>query len=534
MSLARRSPPRLIVVARRIASIAGLSIVLAGCSETGQETDDPRRGQFVLEETTIADIHRALESGAITCRALVAAYQRRIEEYDQPSGLNALVVVNPGALEAADELDAEYSTTEILRPLHCVPLIVKDNYDTADLPTAAGSAALEGSLPPDDAYQVRKLREAGALVLAKSNMAEWAFSPYQTVSSLAGTTRNPYDLERVPAGSSGGTAAAVAANFGAAGLGTDTGNSIRGPSSHASLVGIRSTIGATSRDGIVPLYLRNDIGGPMARTVEDAARIFQVIAGHDPADPVTEASIGRLPDDYLGFLVPDGLRGARIGVLRALIDTPTADPAVTALMEQALVDLAGEGATLVDPFVVENFEELRQDQWCNTFQYDVNAYLSSLGEEAPFKSLAEVVASGLYAPYIEERLNGALAVAGPPDAQDPPCLGVNDDPRRIAFRNAVVQAMDSYDVDAVIYPSWSNPPRLIGDLESPHGNNSPVIAPHTGQPALTVPMGFSYGTLSAGLQFLGRPFGEPELIRLAYAYEQATKHRRPPALFPAL
>ncbi len=244
--------------------------------------------KFAVEEATIEDIHRAIQSGELTCRQLVEYYLTRIEAYDQPLNLNSIVVVNPDALKKADELDKEFTSTRKLRPLHGIPVIVKDNYDTKDLQTAAGSLALKGSKPPDDAYQVRKIREAGAIVLAKSNMAEWAFSPYQTVSSVAGTTRNPYDLERVPAGSSGGTAAAVAANLGAVGLGTDTGNSIRGPSSHNCLVGIRSTMGLTSRDGIVPLYLRNDIGGPMARTVEDAVRVLEVIAGYDPADPITK------------------------------------------------------------------------------------------------------------------------------------------------------------------------------------------------------------------------------------------------------
>jgi len=214
---------------------------------------------FPLVETTIAQIQSALERGEITCRQLVEAYLRRIRTYDKSTGLNSIVVVNPSALQVADGLDEEFQRTGRLRLLHGIPLIIKDNYDTFDLQTAAGSLAMKGSLPPDDAYQVRKLREAGAIILAKSNMAEWAFSPYQTVSSILGTTRNPYNLEHVPAGSSGGTAAAVAASLGAAGLGTDTGNSIRGPSSHCCLIGIRSTMGLTSRDGIVPLYSRNDI-----------------------------------------------------------------------------------------------------------------------------------------------------------------------------------------------------------------------------------------------------------------------------------
>ena len=512
--------------------LAAILLGLTGCDDIREATMEDEG--FVLVEATIADIHRAFEEGTLTCRQLVEAYLKRIEMYDESTELNAIVVVNPNALAEAEAMDEAHRSGGALRPLHCVPLIVKDNYDTEGLQTAAGSQALQGVLPPDDAYQVRVLKEAGALVLAKSNMAEWAFSPYQTVSSIDGVTLNPYALDRVPAGSSGGTASAVAANFGAVGLGTDTGNSIRGPSSHTALVGIRSTIGATSRDGIVPLYLRNDIGGPMTRTVEDATRIFQIIAGPDPADPVTEASQGRIPDDYLAFLDPNGLQGARLGVLRALSDTPTADSAVQALFEQALRDLEAQGATLVDPFVIPDFDTLRSNQWCNTFRHDVNAYLASLGDAAPVESLAAVVESGQYAPYIAERLHNALAVEGTPAEQDPPCLGVNDTPRRAAFRNAVVGAMEANNIDAVIYPSWSNPPRAVGDLESPHGNNSPVLAPHTGQPALTVPMGYTYGSLPAGLQLLGRPFAEPDLIKYAYAYEQATQHRRPPALFPAL
>ena len=505
-----------------------------GCNDAPTDTTRFVREGFTLEDATIANIHEAYRTGVLTCRQLVAAYLKRIETYDQSTELNAIVVTNLGALEQAAALDEELQSTGQLRPLHCIPLIVKDNYDTKGLQTAAGSLALRGSLPPDDAYQVRVLKEAGAVVLAKSNMAEWAFSPYQTVSSIAGTTLNPYALDRVPAGSSGGTASAVAANFGAVGLGTDTGNSIRGPSAHTSLVGIRSTMGATSRDGIVPLYLRNDIGGPMARTVEDAVRIFQVIVGYDPADPITRLSVGKIPDDYLQFLDSNGLKGARIGVLRALIDTPTADPEVNALVEKAIADLHALGATLVDPFIIPDFDELRADLWCNTFQYDLKNYLVSLGEQAPVNSLKEVVDSNLYASYIEERLFEALAVEESPEQQDPPCLGVYEDPRTVAYRDAVLRAMKHQNVEALIYPSWTNPPRKVGDLESEQGNNSSIIAPMTGQPAITVPMGYTHDTLPAGLQFLGHPFGEPALIRMAYAYEQATQHRRPPALFPPL
>jgi Asp-tRNA(Asn)/Glu-tRNA(Gln) amidotransferase A subunit family amidase len=323
----------------------------------------PAKNQKKFEpvETTIAEIHQAMRSGKITCRQLVEAYLKRINAYDQSTKLNSIVIVNPQALAEADRLDAEFKRTRKLRPLHGIPVIVKDNYDTRDLQTTGGSLALKGSIPPDDAFQVRKLREAGAIVLAKSNMAEWAFSPMLTESSIAGVTRNPYELERVPAGSSGGTAAAVAASFGAVGLGTDTGNSIRGPSSHNALVGIRSTMGLTSRDGIIPLYLRNDIGGPMARTVEDAVRVLEVIAGYDPADPITKASEGKMPKNYTQFLKKNGLKGARLGVFRRYVDAPTTDPQIKALVAKAIEDLKAQGAVIVDPFDVPNFEALTQD-----------------------------------------------------------------------------------------------------------------------------------------------------------------------------
>jgi amidase len=365
-------------------------------------------------------------------------------------------------------------------------------------------------------------------------MAEWAFSPLVTVSSIAGITRNPYDRDRVPAGSSGGTAAAVAANFGAVGLGTDTGNSIRGPSSHNCLVGIRPTMGLTSRDGIIPLYLRNDVGGPMARTVEDAARVLEVIAGYDPADPITRLSEGKVPTGYTQFLDKSGLKGARIGVLRLYIDAPTADVQVKALTEKAIQDLKAQGAEIVDPFVIPDYNKLTENIWCDMFQHDVNKYLESLGADAPFKSLADIVKSGLYSPYIETRLKRALEVNLAPDQMQPPCLDLYHDPRNIAFRDAILRAMDKDKLDAVVYPTWSNPPRRVGDLQSPAGDNSQYISPHTGFPAITVPIGFTYGSLPAGLTMVGRLFAEPTLIKFAYAYEQATKHRRPPDGFPEL
>src|SRR5215510_5963797 len=490
----------------------------------------PCQNQFEVTETTIAATQAAIRAGKVTCRQIVEAYLRRIREYDQTTGLNALVVINPDALAEADRLDRECKRTKTLRPLQGIAVIVKDNYDTKDLPTTAGSLALKNFVPSEDAYMVKRIREAGGIVLAKSNMAEWAFSPYVTVSSIGGITRNPYDLERVPAGSSGGTGAAVAASLGAVGLGTDTGNSIRGPSSHNALVGIRSTIGLASRDGIIPLYLRNDIGGPMARTVEDAVRVLEVIAGYDPADPITKASEGKIPKNYTQFLKKNGLKGARLGVFRRYIDAPTTDPQIKQLVAKAVEDLKAQGAVIVDPFDLPNYDELTKDIWCNSFHYDVNNYLASLGEKGKYKNLTAIVESGLYSPYIERRLKDAIKTT----PQSPPCKDLNSDPRNVAFREALLKAMEKDRLDAVIYPTWSNPPRKVGDLQSPAGDNSQMLSPQTGFPAITVPMGFTYGSLPAGLTFLGRSFSEPDLIRLVYSYEQATKHRRPPEKFPPL
>ena len=524
---------RFATVAVAVAAALATAVSTPGMS-LAANPDGHHASGFRLEETTIGEIQKALSSGRLTCERLVDMYLARIAAYDKagPKPLNAIIRVNPEARSLARQIDRNIAKNKKkMRPLECTPLIVKDNFDTVGMPTTAASLSLADSYPPDDAFQVRRLKQAGAIVLAKSNMAEFAFSALYSISSLGGTTRNPYDLDRVPAGSSGGTGAAVAANFGVAGLGTDTGNSIRGPSSHNGLVGIRSTMGVTSRDGVVPLQLDRDIAGPMARTVEDATRLFGVLAGYDPSDPVTAASIGKLPKDYTNFLVKNGLKGARIGVLRTLSDTTTTDPQVLALFNQSLKDMQAKGATIVDPFTVPDFDALRTNLGCDRFQYDLNNYLASLGPNAPMKSLSQIVDSGLFDATIEENMiNAEKNTLAPQD--NPTCVAAVA--KRQQFREAIVKAMDQARVDAVVYPTWNNPPRLVGDLTTPHGNNSGIVAPPTGMPAMTVPMGYTYGNLPAGLQLLGRPFAEPTLIKLSYSYEQATRHRVPPPLFPSL
>lgn len=500
---------------------------IQGCKKNSHKKDQA----FQVIEATIKEIHDAYLSEEITCQELVQTYLDRIQKYDKDKKLNSIVTLNPNALTRASELDKERQETKNLRPLHGIPVIVKDNYETLDLQTTAGSEALEGYIPPDDAFQVRALRKAGAVILAKSNMAEWAFSPYETVSSIAGLTRNPYDLSRVPAGSSGGTAAAVAANFGTVGLGTDTGNSIRGPSAHCCLVGIRSTMGLTSRDGIIPLYKRNDIGGPMARTVEDAVRVLDVISGYDPADPITKRCQGKIPETYTDFLDKDGLKGARIGVFRVLADRASSDPKVKAVFEKALQDMKDQGAEIIDPFDIPDFGELSKNLWCDTFRHDLNQYLASLGEEAPVKNLTEIFNSGKFLRTVRKRIEKALEV---PLTEEPPCKDLYHEPRNIKFREAVLKAMEDQNVDVFVYPTWGNPPRKLGDMRSPVGDNSQLIPPHTGLPAFTVPMGYTYKKLPAGIQIVGKLFGEPEVIKIAYSYEQATKHRRTPSEFPEI
>ena len=508
-----------------------LGLVVPGTMNAQPLEAQPR---FNVVEATIGDIHRAMHAGELTARQLVQLYLDRIEAYDkQRSAVNSIIVVNPNALARAAELDRQFTESGMVGPLHGIPVIVKDNYDTHDLPTTAGSLSLSGSIPPDDAFQVRRIREAGAIVIAKSNMAEFAFTPYETVGSmLPGHTRNPYALNRVPAGSSGGTGVAVAASFGTVGLGTDTGNSIRGPSSHNALVGIRSTMGLTSRDGIIPLYYDKDIGGPMARTVADAVAVFDVIAGYDPGDPVTAVSQRHRAEHYTDFLDADALNGARVGVMRQWSNRDGADDEVLQRFEEALDAMRSQGATIVDPVTISEMDELRRSGlWCRRFKYDINAYLATLGPDAPVKNLDEVVASRRTHPSIRPRLEFFQQVEGSPD-EDPSCQRalVN----QAELRAAVRRQLEQHQLDAMVYPTWANPPRLIGDLNTPHGDNSQDLAPGTGFPAMTVPMGYVRDGLPVGLQIFGAAWSEPTLIAIAYSFEQSTRHRRAPATTPPL
>ena len=481
-----------------------------------------------VEELTITQIHSAYKKGSFTSQQLVAAYLEHINQFN--TQINAITTINPQAMAIARALDDEYKRTKVLRPLHGIPLIVKDNINTKGLATTAGALALKDFVPDADAFVIDKLVKAGAIIIAKSNMAEWAFTPYHSVSSTHGETLNPYNLEYVPAGSSGGTGASVAANFGTVGLGTDTGNSIRGPSAHCSLVGFRTTLGLISREGIVPLFLRNDVVGPMCRTVEDATRVLQIMVGYDSKDTITKYSDGKIPKNYTAFLQKNGLKGARIGVLRELSeDNP--DPEVKALFEKALLDMKSMGAIIVDPVTVPDFSNLRKDQFCSEFGNDIESYFATYVKRDTLKTIEDIMRIGTKSQEVTDRLITNAKNKGKMSTPEKECLDAYTDKRRIAFRKAIEDQMDQLQLDAIVYPTWNNKPAQISAyLKDFKGNNSGVIAPHTGQPAFTVPMGFSTGNLPAGLQFLGRMYAEPTLIKLVYSYEQGTKHRVPPTI----
>ncbi|MDW3191739.1 MAG: amidase [Cytophagales bacterium] len=488
----------------------------------------PASQEIDLEELTITEIHAAYADGTFSSEALVRAYIKTIETSDQ--AINSISIINPEAIAKAQALDKEFQETKVLRPLHGIPIVVKDNINTIGLPTTAGALALKDFIPEDNAYIIQQLEDAGAIVLAKTNMAEWAFSAMHTESSTIGTTRNPYNLAHVPAGSSGGTGASVAANFALGGLGTDTGNSIRGPSSHNALVGFRTTLGLISREGIVPLFLRNDVVGPMCRTVEDATRIMEVMVGVDPKDPLTTYSEGKAQVNYQQYLDKNGLQDARIGVLRELSDEDT-DPDIQRMFEAAIADLRSLGAEVIDPVVVPNFAAVRQNQWCAMFRTDLEDFLQTYVNSDTIQTLEDIIRIGTTSEYARRQLSNSTTASGRWGESDAECQDVYQDVHRVAFREAIESVMDSLQLDAIIYPSWNNQPARIDHFaEEYKGDNNQVISPHTGQPAFTVPMGYNDVGLPAGLQFLGRMYDEPTLIKLTYAYEQGTKWRKSPVL----
>jgi Asp-tRNA(Asn)/Glu-tRNA(Gln) amidotransferase A subunit family amidase len=488
---------------------------------------------FGVEETSIAEIHAAYRAGVADAQTVVAASLERIAAYDRRGpALSGIISTNPKALADAAAVDRAFAATgELTGPLHGIPILVKDNYDVAGMQTTAGSRALLGWEPPADATAVAKIRAAGGVVLAKTSLSEWAGGGLDTINSvLPSFARNPYNTAYATGGSSGGTGAGLAASFGVVGLGSDTFGSIRNPSSNNAVVGLRPSWALVSRAGMVGRYDARDTAGPMARTVADLAVLLDVIAGVDPADPATDNARGRIPSSYRRCLNLDGARGKRIGVLRQAFPDGDCDPYVAALVERAVADLRRIGAIIVDPFVVAEFDTfVPRLHPASEVRAAIERYLATTGPSFP-KTVAQIVAAGDFHPLHEVHLRAVAAA--PPPSEDPAVREIEEAERRM--RAAYSAAMQQAGVDALALPVARYPPRHNGDRNvTPAGINTGLAAA-LHWPAIVVPMGYSYEDLPSGLEILGRPWSEPMLLETAYAYEQATRHRHPPATVPAL
>ncbi|MGB3565451.1 MAG: amidase [Thermoanaerobaculia bacterium] len=530
------------------ASAVGGAVVAAGPVACGREEapsaeptpPTPPPTPFELAELTLAELGEGMDSGRFTARSITEMYLVRIEQLDRRGPtLRAIIETNPDALSIAEQLDEERRATGPRGPLHGIPVLRKDNIDTADrMTTTAGSYALEGSIPPRDSFVAEKLRAAGAILLAKANLSEWAnirsmFSS-SGWSARGGLCRNPYALNRNPCGSSSGSAVGVSANLGAVAIGTETDGSVVCPANANGIVGIKPTVGLVSRSGIIPISHSQDTAGPMARTVTDAAILLGALTGIDPRDEATAASDGQADVDYTRFLDADGLRGARIGVARQYFGF---HPEVDKLMEAALEAMKGLGAVLVDPADIPTrgkFDDAEFEVLLYEFKADLNSYLAGLGESAPVRTLAEIIDfneqnADRQMPYFGQDLFYQAEEKGL--LTSPDYLRALKKSRRLSREEGIDAVMDTNRLDAVIAPTGG--PAWTTDLvNGDHflGGSSSAAAV-AGYPNLTVPAGFVRG-LPVGISFFGRAWSEPTLIKLAYAFEQTTQSRQPPEFKP--
>jgi Asp-tRNA(Asn)/Glu-tRNA(Gln) amidotransferase A subunit family amidase len=489
---------------------------------------------MLLDEASVRSIHAAIDAKKATCAQVIRHYLDRIEAYDDRGPvINAIITVNPRAIETAEQLDRLFPAGRYSRPLYCIPVVLKDNFHTADMPTTGGSLTFAKMQTPQDGFVVKQLRDAGAIVVAKANLHELARAG-TTVSSLGGQTKNPYDLTRTPGGSSGGTGAAIAANFGVLGTGSDTGQSIRSPSSANSLVGLRATRGLVSRGGVMPFSTTQDEAGPIVRTVEDAARMLDVIAGYDPADPITAFSTGHIPPSYTASLDPDGLKGARIGLLTDFMGSDPIHADVNRVVEGAVATMRSRGAAMVRVSIPKLEELTRGLNLMNLeFKAAFDRYLASLGPVSPVKSLEEFLARGQFHESMRRGLEGDVKVADGPGSPEYQRMFA----RRETLRQAVMTVMADNRLDAILYPHQK---RLVVPIGENQADRNGVLSNSTGFPALTFPGGFSPPTATApigvpvGLELLGPEWSEPVLFKLAFAFEQAAKIRRPPSSTPPL
>ena len=507
-------------------------ILLSVVSVRGQRPAPPKLQPapviefFEVHEQSILDLQAAMHAKRVTSRGLVESYLARIQAYDQAGPrLNSVVLINPRAREDADALDRERADGKVRGPLHGVPVLVKDNYNTADMPTSGGALGLATLQPGADAFQVKKLRDAGAVILGKTTMHELA-SGITNISSLTGQTRNPYDLFRAPGGSSGGTGAAIGASFAAAGMGSDTCGSIRIPAANQNLVGLRGTHGLSSRSGVMPLSSTQDIAGPLARSVTDLAIMLDATVGPDPNDKITTDGASRIPKSYRDALGADGLKGARIGVLRALWGTAPEDDEVAGIVRKALDGFKAQGAEVVDISVPGLDDLLRDSSVINDeFKFDLADYLAKI-PNAPVKSLGEVIARGLH----HAELDAQFRTRNLPEKRETEHYRQAMIKRR-TLRAAVLATLEELRIDALAYPTLRRKPTLIGEIQP--GTNCQLSAT-TGLPAIAMPAGFSTDGLPIALELLGGAWEEAKLLKYAYAWEHASKPRKAPFSTPPL
>jgi amidase len=509
---------------------------LAGARElSSAPMPAPAIRPFELDEATAADLQAGMSSGKFTAHSLAEKYLERVDEIDQHGlGVNAVIELNPDALSIAAALDKERKEKGARGPLHGIPVLIKDNIETADrMLTTAGSLALLGSRPAQDSFVAKKLREAGAVILGKTNLSEWANirSSHSTSgwSGRGGLTRNPYALDRNPCGSSSGSGAAVSANLCALAVGTETDGSVVCPSSANGIVGLKPTLGLLSRSGIIPIAHSQDTPGPMARTVRDVAVLLTALVGTDRRDAATAESSGKAPADYTKFLDPNGLRGARIGVARKYFGF---SDAVDKLMAGALDAMKSQGAVIVDPADLEShgkFDDTEMTVLLYELKTDLNAYLSNRSDAA-IHSLEELIEFNAHnrdkeMPYFGQDLLIKAQAKGP--LTDKEYLDALEANRRLSRKEGIDGAMDKSQLDAIVAPTGG--PAWITDLvNGDHftggSSNAAAVA---GYPAITVPAGMTFG-LPVGISFFGRAWSEPVLLKLAYGFEQATKVRKRP------
>jgi len=493
---------------------------------------------FELTTATIADLQEAMAKGALTSEKLTELYLARIAAYDkQGPKLAAFLYLNPKALDEARALDAERAAKGPRGPLHGIPIVLKDVFDTVDMPTTGGWLPLKGVKPTKDSFIAKKLREAGVIIIGKTNQSDWYGQPENVAAStLGGNTLNPYDLTRTPGWSSSGTSAAMAAVLAAAGLGSETGFSIRTPTSDGNLFGLASTSGLISRDGQMWSYITGERGGPICRSVFDLCTILDAIAGFDTFDLWTAQSLGHMPDKpYVSFIDPKGLRGARVGVLKEAWDfNKPSFPDIIELAHKAIAVFGENGAKVIDSVAlgINLPDALTESGSPSRYEriYAINHYLARQGPNYPFHTAKELLL-GHDAPF---RPADKAAIEKPFD--------LNHDPEyratlegKAALRQALIDLMDKYKLDALIYPHKLSKPLKIGPRGDPERQAQVnQISPTTGLPCLEVPMGFTADGLPSGLEILGRPWSEPTLIKIASGFEAVTKNRRLPQTTPPL